>query len=167
MKMFFKITRLHTRLNKNKNKIWINAKVFKIILKIMLLFEKCVFQFSVNRILLQLFLLENNLKSIRMKKLFEMMSLHCVPYILYWIQAEWKLYIQTYCQIIWVYFTNMVAIIFFHTDVHIWLTTLSPCLHLSTFFPTPSPLPLMFRHPLWMGPLMNMYQTYAKKSSKK
>ena len=34
-----------------------------------------------------------------------------IPYILYWIQAEWKFYIQTYCQIIWVKFTNMVAII--------------------------------------------------------
>ena len=48
-----------------------------------------------------------------MKTIFEMMSLHCVPYILYWIQAEWKFYIQTYCQIIWVNFTNIVAIIFF------------------------------------------------------
>ena len=128
--MFSNITRLHTRLNKNK--IWINVKVFKIILKIMLLFEKYVFQFSVNRILLQLFLFENNLKSIRMKTIFEMMSLHCVPYILYWIQAEWKFYIQTYCQIIWINFTNMVAIIFFQADVHIWLTT--P--------PTPHPTPV-------------------------
>ena len=75
-------------------------------------------------------LFENNVKNIRMKTIFEMMSLHCVPYILYWIQAEWKFYIQTYCQIIWVNFTNMVAIIFFQGDVHIWLTTPpSPCPH--------------------------------------
>ena len=58
-------------------------------------------------------LFENNVKNIRMKTISEMMSLRCVPYILYWIQAEWKFYIQTYCQIIWVNFTNMVAIIFF------------------------------------------------------
>ena len=151
--MFFKITRLHTRLNKNKNKIWINVKVFKIILKIMLLFEKYVFQFSVNRILLQLFLFENNLKSIRMKTIFEMMSLHCVPYILYWIQAEWKFYIQTYCQIIWVNFTNMVAIIFFpsgrpHLANH---PPPSPCPHLSTFVWPHSP-PFRSGHPLWMVP---------------
>ena len=80
--MLFKITRLHTRLNKNKNKIWVNVKVFKIIFK-MLLFEKYVFQFSVNRILLYLFLFENSAKNIRMKAIFEMMSLHCVPYIIY------------------------------------------------------------------------------------
>ena len=49
--MFFKITGLHTKLNKNKNKTWINVKVFKIIFKIMLL-EKYVLQFSVNQILL-------------------------------------------------------------------------------------------------------------------
>ena len=34
-----------------------------------------------------------------MKTIFEMMSLHCVPYIPYWIQAEWKFYMQTYYQI--------------------------------------------------------------------
>ena len=34
-------------------------------------------------------------------------------YILYWIEAKWKFYIQTYCQIIWVNFINMEAIIFF------------------------------------------------------
>ena len=67
-------------------------------------------------------LFENNIKNIRMKTIFEMMSLHCVPYILYWIQAEWKFYIHTYCQIIWVNFTNMVDIFFFQADVHIWLT---------------------------------------------
>ena len=48
-----------------------------------------------------------------MKPIFEMMSLHCVSYILYWIQAERKFYIQTYRQIIWVNLTNIVAIIFF------------------------------------------------------
>ena len=42
-----------------------------------------------------------------------MMLLNCVPYILYWIQAQWKSYVQTYFQIIWVIFTNMVAMIFF------------------------------------------------------
>ena len=71
-------------------------------------------------------LFENNVKNIRMKTIFEIMSLHCVPYILYWIQAEWKFYIQTYCQIVWVNFTNMVAIIFFQADVHIWVTTRLP-----------------------------------------
>ena len=50
-------------------------------------------------------------KSVRMKTILEIMSLHCILYIVYWIQAEWKFYIQTYCQIIWVNFTNMVAII--------------------------------------------------------
>ena len=44
-------------------------------------------------------LFENNVKNILMKTTFEMMSLHCVQYILCWIQAEWKFYIQTYCQI--------------------------------------------------------------------
>ena len=48
----------------------------------MLLFEKYAFQFSVTRILLLLFLFENNVKNIPMKAIFEMMS-HCVPYILY------------------------------------------------------------------------------------
>ena len=53
------------------------------------------------------------------------MSLHCVQYILYWIQAEWKFYIQRYCQIIWVNFTNTVAVIFFPKRMvfYIWLTT--------------------------------------------
>ena len=91
-----------------------------------------------------------------MKTIFEMMSLHCVPYILYWIQAEWKFYIQTYCQIIWVNFTNVVAIIFFQADVHIWLTSPpSPCPHLSTFAWPPSIPPLMCGHPLWMAPYSN------------
>ena len=74
-----------------------------------------------------------------MKTIFEMMSLHCVPYILYWIQAEWKFYIQTYCQIIWVNFTNMVAIIFFQADVHIWLTTPLPLSAFVHFCLTPTP----------------------------
>ena len=109
MKMFFKITRLHTRLNKNKNKIWINVKVFKIILKIML---KYVFQFSLSIEFCCSY-----------STIFEMMSLHCVPYILYGKQAEWKFYIQAYFQIIWINFTKMVAIIFFQANVYIWLTT--------------------------------------------
>ena len=97
-------------------------------------------------------LFENNVKNIRMKTIFEMMSLHCVPYILYWIQAEWKLYIQTYCQIIWVNFTNMVAIIFFQADVHIWLTTPLPLSAFVHFCLTPLPS-LMCGHPLWMAPI--------------
>ena len=56
-------------------------------------------------------------------------------YILYWIQAEWKFYIQAYCQIIWVNFTNIVPIIFFlsgrpHFANH---PSPSPCPHLPTF----------------------------------
>ena len=48
-------------------------------------------------------------------------------------------------------FTNMVAIIFFQADVHIWLTTHpSPCPHWSTFAWPPSP-PVMCGHPLWMA----------------
>ena len=95
-------------------------------------------------------LFENNVKNIRMKTIFEMMSLHCVPCILYWIQAEWKFYIQTYCQIIWVNFTNMVATFFFpsgrpHLANH--LLPLSAFVH---FCLTPSPL--MCGHPLWMAP---------------
>ena len=91
------------------------------------------------------------------KKTFEwrQMSLHCVAYILYWMQAEWKFYIQTYCQIIWVNFTNMVAIIFFPSG-HPHLADHphpSPCLHLSTFIWPPSPL--MCGHPLWMTPNEN------------
>ena len=58
-------------------------------------------------------LFENNVKNIRIKTVFEMMSLHCVPYILYWIQVEWKFYMRTCRQIIWVNFTNMVAKMFF------------------------------------------------------
>ena len=87
-------------------------------------------------------LFENNVKNIRMKTIFEMMSLHCVPYILYWIQAEWKFYMQTYSQIIWVNFTNMVAIIFFQSGhPHLANHHPSPCLHLSTFaWPPSSPL---------------------------
>ena len=77
-----------------------------------------------------------------MKTIFEMMSLHCIPYILYWIQAEWKFYIQTYCQIIWVHFTNMVAIIFFwsgrpHLANHPPLS-MSAFIH---FYLTPPPPP--------------------------
>ena len=94
-------------------------------------------------------LFENNIKNIWMKTVFEM-SIHCVPYILYWIQAEWKFYIQTYCQIIWVNFTNMVATFFFpsgrpHLANH--LLPLSAFVH---FCLTPSPL--MCGHPLWMAP---------------
>ena len=90
-----------------------------------------------------------------MKTIFEMMSLHCVPYILYWIQAEWKFYIQTYRQIIWVNFTNMVAIIFFpsgrpHLANH--PLPLSAFVH---FCLTPLPPPLMCGHPLWMAPYSN------------
>ena len=103
-------------------------------------------------------LFENNVKNIRMKTILEMMSLHCVPYILYWIQAERKFHIQTYCQIISVNFTNMVAIIFFKADVHIWLTIPSPCPHLSTFaWSLSPPPPLMCGHPLWMGPAIPGY----------
>ena len=65
-----------------------------------------------------------------MKTIFKMMSLHCVPYILYWIQAEWKFYIQRYCQIIWVKFTNMVTIIFFASE----------CPNLANHLPLPLPL---------------------------
>ena len=95
-------------------------------------------------------LFENNVKNIQMKTIFKMMSLHCVPCILYWIQAEWKFYIQTYCQIIWVNFTNMVATFFFpsgrpHLANH--LLPLSAFVH---FCLTPSPL--MCGHPLWMAP---------------
>ena len=57
-------------------------------------------------------LFENNAKNIRMKTIFEMMSLHCVRYILYLIQAGRKFNIQTYCQIIRVNFTYMVATFF-------------------------------------------------------
>ena len=39
----------------------------------------------------------------------------------------------------WVNFTNMVDIIFFQADVHIWVTNPSPCSHLSTFAWSPSP----------------------------
>ena len=75
-----------------------------------------------------------------MKATFEMMSLHCVPYILYWIQAEWKFYIRTYCQIIWVNFTNMAAIIFFPSGCpHLANHPPSPCPHLSTFSWPPPP----------------------------
>ena len=35
-------------------------------------------------------LFENSIKNIRVKTIIEMMSLHCIPYIPYWIQAEWK-----------------------------------------------------------------------------
>ena len=97
-------------------------------------------------------LFENNVKNIRMKTILEMMSLHCVPYILYWIQAERKFYIQTYCQIISVNFTNMVAIIFFKADVHIWLTIPSPCPHLSTFAWSLSPPPPNVRTSFMDGP---------------
>ena len=83
-------------------------------------------QFTVKGKKKLIILFENNVKNIRMKTIFEMMSLHCVPYILYWIQADWKFYIQTYCQIIWVNFANMVTIIFFQADVHIWLTPPPP-----------------------------------------
>ena len=53
---------------------------------------------------------------------------------------------------IWVNFTNMVAIIFFQADVHIWLTAPSPCLDFSTFAWPPSPL--MCQLPLCMAPLL-------------
>ena len=53
----------------------------------------------------------------------------------------------------------MVAITFFQVDVHIWLTTPSPYLHLSTFAWPPSPL--IWEHPLWMAP--KVYIVWAKK----
>ena len=97
-------------------------------------------------------LFENNVKNIRMKTIFEMMSLHCVPYILYWIQAEWKFHILTYWQIIWVNFTNMVAIIFFLSGRprlanHLPLS-LSAFVHFCL-----TPPPLMCGHSLWMVPI--------------
>ena len=94
-------------------------------------------------------LFENNIKNIWMKTVFEM-SIHCVPYILYWIQAEWKLYIQTYCQIIWVNFTSMVPFFFPSGRPHL----ANHPLPLSTFvhFCLTPPLPtLMCGHPLWMA----------------
>ena len=85
-------------------------------------------------------LFENNVKKIQMKTIFEMMSWHCVPYILYWIQAYWKFYL-----------TNMVAIIFFQSGrPHLANHPSSPCPFLSTFAWPPSPL--MCGHPLWMAP---------------
>ena len=85
-------------------------------------------------------LFENNVKKIQMKTIFEMMSWHCVPYILYWIQAYWKFYL-----------TNMVAIIFFQSGrPHLANHPSSPCPFLSTFAWPPSPL--MCGHPLWMVP---------------
>ena len=77
-------------------------------------------------------LFENNIKNIRMKTIFKVMSLHCVPYIIYWMQAELKFYIETCCQIIWVNFTNMVAI-FFSKRTSTFGLPPSPCAHLSTF----------------------------------
>ena len=75
-----------------------------------------------------------------MKTIFEMMSLHCVPYILYWIQAEWKFYIQTYCQIIWVNFTNMVAIIFFPSGRQHLANHPPPPVRICPLLPDPHPL---------------------------
>ena len=55
---------------------------------------------------------------------------------------------------IWVNFTNMVAIIFFQADVHIWLTTPPPLpVWIFPLLPDPPP-PLMCRLPLWMAPLL-------------
>ena len=93
-------------------------------------------------------LFENN---VRMKTIFEMMSFHCVPHILYWIQAEWKFYIQTYRQIIWVNFTNMVAIIFFQSGrPHLAKPPLPLPLSAFVHFCLTS-TPLMCTHPLWMA----------------
>ena len=98
--------------------------------------------FVVNQILLQLFLFENKVKNIRMKTIFEMNSLHYVPYIFYWVHAEWKFYIQTNCQIIRVNFTNMVAKFFFPSGrPHFANHPLFYCPHLSTFtWPPSSPV---------------------------
>ena len=84
-------------------------------------------------------LLENNVKNIRMKTIFEMMSLHCVPYILYWIQAEWKFHIQTYCQIIWVNYTSMVAIIFFPSGRPHFANRPPRPVRICTLLPYPTP----------------------------
>ena len=56
--------------------------------------------------------------------------------------------------IVWVNFTNMVAIFFFQADFPIWLTTPPPPPSVCIFPLLPDPLPLlMCGRPLWMVPL--------------
>ena len=66
-------------------------------------------------------LFENNIKNIWMKTIFEMMSLHSIHSLLN--ISRMKILYTDYCQIIWVNFTNMAAMIFFpgghpHLDNH-------------------------------------------------
>ena len=100
-------------------------------------------------------LFENNVKNIRMKTIFEMMSLHCVPYILYWIQAEWKLYIQTYCQIIWVNFKY--GSYNFCPSGRLHLANQPQPLSAFVHFCMTRLTPLMCGHPLWMAPRLGDY----------
>ena len=128
--------------------------IVNIRIKLGVIHKGCPYKFE-NLIIL----FENNVKNIRMKTIFEIMSLHCVLHILYWIQAEWRFYIQTYCQIIAVNFTNMVAIIFFlsgraHSADH----PPSPCQHFSTVVWPPSPV--MYGHHLWMAPYWRRNQNW-------
>ena len=91
--------------------------------------------------------LENNVKNIQKKTIFEMMSLHCAPNILYWTQAE------LYCQIIWVNFTNMVAIFFSPSGCpHLAHHSPSP-VRISPLLPDPPPL-LMWGNLLLMAPFL-------------
>ena len=90
-----------------------------------------------------------------MKTIFEMMSLHCDPCILYSVKVEWKFYIQTYCHIVWVDFANTVAIIFYpsgrpHLTNH--PLPLSAFVHFS-LTPSPPPSPLYVQTSFMDGPL--------------
>ena len=91
-----------------------------------------------------------------MMTIFEM-SLHCVPYILCWIQADWKFYIQTCCQITWVSFTNTVAIIFFLSGRPHFANHPPPPVRMCPLLPDPPPALLMCRRLLWMAPISHCH----------
>ena len=149
--MFFKITRFHTWLNKNKRKIWINVKVFKIILKVVL-FEKYVFPFSVNWILLYLLLFENKEKkhwnedNIR-NDVITLRSIHSLLNT-----SRMKILYRDILPNYLSKFHKYGSYNFFSKRTSTFGSPPFPCLHLSTFAWPSSPLSC--RHPLWMAPLV-------------
>ena len=101
-------------------------------------------------------LFENNIKNIRMKTIFKMMSLHCVPYIPYWMNTSTIKILYT--DILSNYlskFHEYGSYNFFQADLHIWLTTPLPLSAIVHFCLTPSLSPLICGHPLWIAPYSN------------
>ena len=95
-----------------------------------------------------------------MKTIFEMMSLHCVPYIPYWMNTG-RMKIYTYCQIIYILsnylskFHKYGSYNFFPSGRPQLANHTLPLSAFVYFCLNPLPPPLICRHPLWMAPYSN------------